>query len=299
MTLHQLHVFIVAATTLNLRQASEQLRIAQPAISHQLRLLQEEFQLKLHRKIGTGIALTRAGRLFLREAKTIVARVENLKVTLAGVATNPPVVSLNVGGSYSPSAALLPSVLARFKETHPHVTLNLRTHHRSAIERLIVGGEVDVAVLHNPPSNRSLTMEPYKNAPLVAFVASGHPLARKRYLAAEDFQEVGFIIRKPVADVRTGKQYVEALQKLGFTTNVVMRCDSLDAVKMAVRHKMGVGILYQDVIAEDAKKGEFKILSLPADTSNGKSFIVYHKTRPLSAPAVEFVKLLRIYRDKC
>jgi DNA-binding transcriptional LysR family regulator len=298
MTLHQLEVFITVATWLNLRRASEELRIAQPAISHQLRLLQEEFQLQLHRKVGRGIALTAAGELLLREAKAILSRVENLRATLAGACGAPLAASLNVGGSYSLCAGLLPSVLARFKEAYADIELNLRTDSRSIIERWIVNGEVDVAVLHNPPPNRFLTMEPYRDEPLVAFVASGHPLARKRRLAVEDLREVGFIIRKPVAGVRTGKQYLEVLRKHGFTTHVVMRCDSPEAVKMAARRQMGVGVLYKDVIAEETRKGEFKVLTLPADTSDCRSFIVYHKTRPLCAPDVEFLKLLRTYRDK-
>jgi DNA-binding transcriptional LysR family regulator len=298
MTFHQLHIFIAAATTLNLRQASEQLRIAQPAISHQLRSLQEEFQLKLHKKIGTGIALTRAGELFLREAKAIVSRAENLRSKLAGGSRLPAVASLTVGGGYSPSAVLLPTVLARFKETHPNVQLNLRTDNRRAVERLILDGQVDVAVLHNPPSNRFLTMESFRDELLVAFVTSGHPLARKRRLTAEDFRQVGFIIRKPAVGIKTGKEYLQVLRKHGFTTHIVMRCDSPEAVKMAVRRKMGVGILYNDAIADNTRKGEFKVLPLPADIGPGKTFIVYHRTRPLSALALEFLKLLRTYRDK-
>jgi len=297
MTLHQLEVFISVATWLNVRRASEELRIAQPAISRHLRHLQEELHQKLHRKVGTGIALTAAGELFLREAKAIVSRAQNLKELFATTGKLQPVTPLNIGGGYSPSAVLLPSVLARFREAHRDVQLNLRTNNRTGIEQLIVNGQVDVAVLHNPPPNRFLAMEPYRDEFLVAFVACGHPLARRKRLAMQDLREIGFIIRKPAAGIRTGKEYLEVLRSHGFTTPIVMRCDSPDAVKMAVRRKMGVGILYKDVIAEEIRKGEFKILALPPDTSNGKSFIVYHKSRALSAPAVEFLKLLRSYRD--
>jgi DNA-binding transcriptional LysR family regulator len=298
MTFHQLHIFIAAATTLNLRQASEQLRIAQPAISRHLRSLQEEFQSKFHTKIGTGIALTRAGELFLREAKAIVSRAEKLSSILASAAKTAPAASLDVGGGYSPSAVLLPSVLARFQETHPDVQLSLRTDDRRGIMRLLLDGHVHLAVLHDPPPNRFLTMEPYREESLIAFVAYSHPLARKRRLSVEDFRQVGFIIRKPAVGLRTGKEYLEALRRHGFTTHVVMRCDSPEAVKMAVRRKMGVGILYNDAIADDTSKGEFKRLSLPADIAHGKTFILYHRTRPLSPPAMEFLALLRSYRDK-
>lgn len=297
MTLHQLEIFITVATSLNLRRASEELRIAQPAISRHLRHLQDELQQQLHRKVGSGIALTAAGELFLREAKAIVTRAQNLRKIFASPLKPPPTASLNIGGGYSPSAILLPSVSARFRETHPDVQLNLRTDNRSGIERLILNGQVDVAVLHNPPPNRFLTMEPYRDEFLVAFVACGHPLARKRRLVVEDFREIGFIIRKPAAGIRTGNEYLEVLRSHGFATHIVMRCDSPDAVKMAVRRKMGVGILYKDVIVEETRKRELKMLPLPPDTSNGRSFILYHKNRPLSAPAVDFLQLLRNYRD--
>ena len=77
-----------------------------------------------------------------------------------------------------------------------------------------------------------------------------------------------------------------------------MECDSPEAVKTAVAREMGVEILYKDVIAESIRQGEFRSLKLPSGTMNGKSFIVYHKTRPLSGTALEFLKLLRKYRAK-
>jgi DNA-binding transcriptional LysR family regulator len=248
--------------------------------------------------VGTGIALTPAGEVLLREAKLILGRVENLKAKLGSASTTNPKASLRIGGSYSPSAVLLPSVLARFKKDHPDIDLQLRTDNRLTIERMILKGEIDLAVLHNPASNRLLIMEPYRAEPLIAFVAPDHPLARKKRLTLEDVREVSFVIRKPLAGSGTGKTYLQKLRKQGFTTKVAMQCDSPEALKMAVTRRMGVGILYKDVIADSIKRGEFRALTLPSDASDGRSFIVYHKTRPLSEHALEFLKLLRTYRDE-
>ena len=77
-----------------------------------------------------------------------------------------------------------------------------------------------------------------------------------------------------------------------------MHCESPEAVKVAVRRRMGVGILLKDVVAEGLKKGEFKELTLPIAGLDGKSFIVYHKTRPLSLVAQDFLKLLRAQRAR-
>ena len=298
MTLRQLHIFVIVATRLNVREASEKLRIAQPAISHQLRLLQEELHQQLYRKVSTGIALTSAGEILLREATLILNHVNVLPDKLGKASRAQTGASLTVGGSYSPSAVLLPSVLARFKKRHPEVELHLRTDSRIAIERMIAKGDVELAVLHNPPSHRLLTMELYRDEPMVAFAAPGHLLAEKKSLQVKDFRDVGFIIRKPEGGKSGGTQYLQLLSAQGFTTHIAMQCDSAEAVKTAVAREMGVGILYKDVLAESIRNGEFRLLKLPSGTMNGKSFIVYHKTRPLSETALEFLKLLRTYRDK-
>ena len=183
MTLGQLRIFIVVATRLNFGAAAEELKTSQPAISQQLRRLREELGKEVYRKVGGGIQLTAAGSRLLKEAKAILSRVDNIRARLhAEPAARRAAESLTVGGSYSPSAVLLPSLLARFKKSHPQADLKLRTDNRLNIERLVLKGAVELAVLNNPPSNRHLAIEPYRTEPLVAFVANNHPLAGKHQL---------------------------------------------------------------------------------------------------------------------
>jgi DNA-binding transcriptional LysR family regulator len=298
MTLRQLQIFVLVATRLSVQDAADELRIAQPEVSRQLRLLQEELRQHLYRKVGNRIALTRAGEVLLREASRILEQIQTLPAKLSKVSPAQASASLTVGGSYSPSVVLLPSVLAFFKKTHPALELHLRSAPRLKMEEMIVKGEVELAVLHNPPSHRLLKMEPYRPEPMVAFAAPDHPLAAKKNVSAEDCRGIGFIYRKPEADMSSGRDYFRALRKQGFDINVAMECDSPEAVKIAVGRGMGVGILYKDVISASIRKGEFKALKLPADEVKTRSLIVYHKTRPLSDAALEFLKLLRTYRGK-
>jgi DNA-binding transcriptional LysR family regulator len=203
-----------------------------------------------------------------------------------------------VGGSYSPSAVLLPSLLAHFKKSHPQVDLNLRTDNRRNIERLILKGEVELAIINNPPSNEHLAMEPFLTEPWAAFVASDHPLAGKNQLTWEDLGRIGFIMRRPVGSPSLSREFIRSLKDQGVTLKAVMHCQSPEAVKVAVSRRVGVGILFKDVISDSLKKGEFKELKLPVKESYGKSFIVYHKSRPLSPLAQDFLSLLRQRRDR-
>jgi DNA-binding transcriptional LysR family regulator len=188
---------------------------------------------------------------------------------------------------------LLPSLLALFKSTHPHVQFNLRTANRHVIEGLILNSEVDIALINNPPSNPAIVVEPYRPEPLVAFVSPNHPLASNRELTLEEFERVPLIIRKAWRAGGTTEQLLREMKKKGLNPNIAMRCDSPESVKEAVSRKMGVGILFKETIEPEVRKGEFKILKLPVKNFEGRSFIAYRKDGPLSANAQEFLNLLR------
>ena len=157
---------------------------------------------------------------------------------------------------------------------------------------------MELAVLSNPTSNRHLAIEPYHSERLVAFVARDHPLRRKKQLTWEDLGRLGFVIRQPLEGSAATAQFIRRLKDRGVKLKVVMQCESPEAVKVAVSRKMGVGILFKDVISDSLKQGEFRELTLPVEGLDGKSFIVYHKTRPLSPVAQDFLKLLRAQRAR-
>jgi DNA-binding transcriptional LysR family regulator len=148
---------------------------------------------------------------------------------------------------------------------------------------------VDLAVLSNPTSNHHLAVEPYRTESLVAFVASDHPLSGRKQLSWEDLGRLGFVIRQPLEGEGATAQFVRRLKDRGVKLKVVMRCESPEAVKVAVKRRMGVGILFKDVIADSLKRGEFRELTLPVEGLDGKSLIVYH--RPDRSPARRTFKL--------
>ena len=242
--------------------------------------------------------MTETGRVFLSDVKAILKRYERLTEKFSAAPATAKVETLTVGGSYSPSVRLLPSLLALFKRTHPHVQLNLRTANRLAIERLILNSEADIALINNPPANPAIVVEPYRPEPLVAFVSPNHPLARNQQLTLQEFERVPLIIRKAWRAGGTTEQLLGEMKKKGLNPNIAMRCDSPESVKEAVSRKMGVGILFKETIEPEVRKGEFKILKLPVKNFAGTSFIVYRKDGPLSANAQDFLNLLRRWHHR-
>ena len=298
MTLRQLEIFVVVATRLSLRAAGEELHISQSSISQHLRQLQKELGKKLHRRAGNGIGLTSEGTLLLSEAKKIFFRIANVKLRLHDKFAESIPAALTVGGSYTASTGCLPLLLARFQQTHEDIRLYLRTETGRILTRMALAGELDVAVTHNQPAYRQLTVEPFVLEPVVLCVGRKHPLAKKRRLSWGDLRNFGFVITKPRRDMGISARFIEGVKKKGFTPKVVMQCDSAEAKRAAVKNQLGIGICFKRTIEDDLKKGELVELDLPGGGSHVKSYIIYHKTRAPSDAAQDFIQLLRDHRDK-
>jgi DNA-binding transcriptional LysR family regulator len=297
MTIKQLRIFSATARYGNLTKASHELRISQPAVSKQLKLLEEEYRTKLFIRVGRGVELTDAGRAFLHNADAILTPLERLKKDLSfsqPISKNEP---LAIGGSHGASAVFLPSVLGTFRKSHPDVSVILRTNRSRALENLLLKSRLEIALISQPPRSSFLKAEPYRRQKLVAFVPMKHPLAKKRQLSAPE------LFRYPLVLNGGGRERISTSEKFlteipgGSKPNVVMRCESPLAVKTAVRNGMGVGILFEDIVQHEVKEGQFKILKLPATRLESTTYLIYHKDRPLSANARDFLNLLEQWRQ--
>ena len=299
MTLDRFKVFAAAARYRSVTRASEALHITQPAVTKQLKALERDFNANLYRRIGRGIELTEVGQAVLGKVKKILKSYNSLIPTSTASRSTAKVETLTIGGTYSPSASLLQSAMARFNESHPKAVLSLRTDNKVVIGGLVLNGDVDIAVLlTEAPPNPRLTMETYCLEPLVAFVHPQHPLAKEPRITWEELSRFGYVIRKRLGGTGATGQYIQELRKQGVYLKVVMRCDTPDGVKEAVRNKLGVGLLFRGSVENNIKRGEFKVIKLPGDACECTNYIVYHKSRPLSPLAQDFLTLLRQQRDR-
>jgi len=297
-TLNRLTIFATVAKHLNFTRASEELHISQPSISQQIKQLQEEYKANFYTKSGRGIELTEAGQLFYNNVKPILAQLEKLKGTLD---TSPRMIkaeALTVGGSHGLSAAFLPSMLAAFNKTHPRVHLTLRTDNTHAIERMVLRSHVEIGLVSNLPKSYDLIIEPFRREKVIAFVPINHPLAKKRRLSLADLMRNPLIIRGGSAGKTRIEEALRQLEISGFKPDIAMRCESPQAVKAAVKKKMGLGIIYRELVEPDARNGQFKILRLPPLNLDTTSYIIYKKDKPLSAKARSFLALLHKERNK-
>jgi DNA-binding transcriptional LysR family regulator len=294
----QFMIFAAVARHRNVTRASKELHLSQPGVSQQLKLLERDFGVKLLKRNGRGVDLTDAGWTFLNKITPILSQVEDLNRTFGAITLAPKVESLTVGGSYSTSATLLPSMLATFKKNHPRVDLALRTGNRRQIEQMLIASEIEVAlVAGHPPSDRVIA-EPFRRYKMTAIITKNHPLAKKSSVSALELAGMPLVIRGSPNRKSTTEDLLMGGPLHGVELNIALRCESPDAIKAAVRAGIGIGILYEDAVKAEINKGEFKIVKLSDLNLEGESWIVYRRDEGLMPAAVEFLRLLRAWRDK-
>jgi LysR family transcriptional regulator, low CO2-responsive transcriptional regulator len=284
MTLQQLRIFDSVARHLNETKASEELHMSQPAVSLQLKLLEQEYGAKFHLSFGQGVKLTSEGQAFLDAIRPLLIQAADITNSFKANVRAPR--SLVVGGTRNISVTLLPRIIADFKQIHPSVRVVLETDISQNLERRVLDSAVEIAIIANPSYSPHIVLEPFKKFEIVAFVASNSPLVGKRLT----FKELAQI---PLVVLRTSKTYMELIAQ-GYHPNVAVQCDEPDAVKAMVQKGVGIGVTYRNVIEHEVANGELQIIDVP-DLNKIKiqTFIVYDDRRCLSPVAQEFLKLLR------
>src|SRR5258706_11246018 len=243
MTFHQIRIFSAIARRRNVTKAAGDLRISQPSVTYQLKLLQEEFGLKLYRKNPRGIGLTADGRSLLEEIEPIMRQMEVIKAKFGQTTTGTNPGALIIGGSNGPSSWFLPSLASRFRETHPDVQITLRLESSLTLEEMVQNGEIEIAVVTAHSNSSRLTYEHCRQEKTVFFAPPEVRFPRPELSMAELAQTPLILFKRGKAGATA--QLLNQMAKAGIRANVAMRCESVDAVKNAVQSGMGLGMLYR------------------------------------------------------
>lgn len=285
MTLHQLRIFESVARHLNVTRASHELHMSQPAVSQQLKLLEAECDASFVVRIGQGVELTERGRAFLDAIRPVVKQVEQVESTFRVRSNEEKAHFFSVGGSRSHTVTVLPEILRTFKQNHPSVQFTLESNDSFTMERHILNAEVEIALINHPSYADQITYEPYKEMEIVAFALAKSPLIGKKITLEELFQ-IPLVVRRRSTTLRE-------LLRRGHKPNIAVQCDVSEAVKAAVQRELGVGILYRDTVEPDLKNRNLKVLHVPdLEKIRTQSFIIYHRSKPLSAIGRDFLHAL-------
>lgn len=288
LTLNQLRIFQLVAKYSNITRAAQEMRISQPSISRHLKALQEHFGVKFLTRSVHGIKLTNEGCQFLDAVKPILLQIDVLENIISNKGVEKKASYLKFGAGESPSISLMPKLFRLFNQTHPKVQLFLRTNHDQAIEQMLERSEVEIAITTSPSVNSKFVSEPFLSAEVVAVVSSRSPLSKKRKFSLQDLSTI------PVITKVSRRIASQIERQLGIKLNIVLECESVEAIKAAVNANIGIGFLYRDTVELDLRHGYLRKINMPPlKKLDAKWYILYKKGGAFSPNAKDFLALLR------
>ncbi|MBT2970075.1 MAG: LysR family transcriptional regulator [gamma proteobacterium symbiont of Ctena orbiculata] len=283
-TLRQMRVFTTVASHLNYTRAARELHLSQPAVSMQVKQLEESVGLPLFEHAGKKIQLTEAGKEMYQYVRTIFQTFEEMEEVLdamKGLDTGH--INIAVASTVNYFA---PRLLAGFSRQYPGIDLSLDVTNRERLMGLLKNNEIDIVLMGLPPEDIDLIYEPFMDNPLVVIAPPGHPLEKRRQIPMHRLEEEIFIMREAGSGTRLAME--RYFKEQGITIRTGMQMTRNEAIKQAVRAGMGLGVVSTHTIELEVETGRLVILDIEGFPILRHWYMVYRKTKRLSPPAKAF-----------
>ncbi len=291
----RLQVFHTVARLLSFTKAAEALHMTQPAVTFQVRQLEDYFNTRLFDRTHNRITLTEVGERVFEYAERIFdlyAQMENSVKEMTGDISG----VLLIGASTTIAEYMLPALLGDFKNRYPEVTIRLRVANTDEIVSMVENNIIDLGVVEAPVHNKSLAVELCRMDQLVAIVPPKHPLAQQERVTVEEIAQYPFISREEGSGTRDVILDYFAQANLSiYDLNVAMELGSSEAIKGAVTSGMGLSILSRATIQKELQLGTLRSIELNPILERPFSFV--HQKQKFRLRTME--ELLNFARQYC
>jgi len=291
----RLQVFHTVARLLSFTKAADTLHMTQPAVTFQIRQLEEQFNTRLFDRTHNRISLTAAGDRVFEYADHIFelyAEMENGVRELTGDISG----ALTIGASTTIAEYMLPTLLGDFNARYPEVSIHLKVSNSEGIVSMVESNAIDLGVVESPVGNKNLVVETCKQDQLVAIVPPGHPLAADVTIPFSDLLEFPFICREEGSGTREViNDYLAGLPDCSAGLKVAMELGSPEAVKGAVEAGMGVSVVSKATVQKELKLNTLVTLTLDPPLFRPLSFV--HQKQKFRLRVME--ELLEFARAYC
>ncbi len=284
-SLRQLRVFAAAAKHRSFGKAAEELHLTPPAVSMQIRELEEQVGLPLFDRSGRQVALTVTGEYLLVYVRKVLATLKDAEDAIArfrGLQTGRVAV-----GMVSTAKYFVPRMLAQFRREHPAIEVKLAVGgNREQLVALLQANEVDLAIMGRPPRELATRAEPFAVHPHAVVTPPDHPLARGEHAPASRLNDYEFIIRETGSGTRAAMEKYFADFRL--QPRVAMEMSSNETIKQAVMAGMGISFLSLHTLGLERRAGLLAVPDIEGLPVLKRWYVVNTLAKTLSPAAEAF-----------
>jgi DNA-binding transcriptional LysR family regulator len=290
MNLRHLMVFHGVAKSGSVHAAARLLHTSQPAVSRELRTLEARFGVPLFDRLPRGMRLTEAGRMLLSYAERIFgleAAAERAMRELADLEGG----HLSIGASNTLGTYLLPAFVAAFHTRYPKVTLNLEVANTQEIVKGVLDSRCTLGFVEGTVRDEAIDAieaKEFRRDRIVAVVAPGHPLAKKRELSVRLLAESPAILREPGSGTREIVEHAFTMHRVA--PRCGLQISNSEALKRATAEGGGVGWISELCVVEELRSGRLIALKTPQLSLERPLYSLRLRGRHLNRSALAFLQ---------
>jgi DNA-binding transcriptional LysR family regulator len=283
-TFRQLKLFESVARNSSFTRASEELYLTQPAVSTQIKQLEDEAGMPLFERMGKKIFLTEAGREMYEFSRSIAKKFDDVSMVLGemkGIKRGHLDIAVTSTGKY-----FAPYLLAAFCRQHSGITVNLDVTNRETLLRQLTDNIPDMAIMGSPPEGMDLVANSFMSNPLVVIAPLDHPLAHGGRIPLQTLLKESFIVREKGSGTRNAIQ--RFLEQRGLTMTTTMEMSRNEAIKHAVMAGLGLGIVSIHTLEMELILERLVVLNVEGFPVLKDWYVVHRSGKRFSAAAQAF-----------
>lgn len=289
MTFEQLAIFVAVAEREHLTKAAAAINLTPSAVSASIRSLEQHYGVELFHRIGRRIELTDAGRIFLEEARKLLARSQSVELILSELGSLQRG-SLNVFASQTIASYWLPPRLMEFHNRFPGIELQLTIGNTRTVADAVISGEADIGFVEGELDEPALAASIVAHDELVVVVGPSHPWAGKKALDVDDIRSGRWVMREVGSGTRSA--FEEALNALGIkagTLDIVLVLPSNESILCALLTGSGAATVSRLAAEQYIESGRLCEVDFPAPAREFR--LLRHKERHASKAALTLLDI--------
>jgi DNA-binding transcriptional LysR family regulator len=287
MDLDQLHTFLEIVRLKSFSKAAQSCFRTQPAVSAQVRQLEQDLNAPLFERLGTKIALTPAGQIFAHYAEQILDLRRQAQDSINEL-ERVPRGELVIAANEATCIYVLPRVFSEFKKQFPNVQILVDRSYGSRVVEAVVENQADFGITQLPVVEKRVQVAKIHSDEIQMIVPTGHPLAGLERVEAMNLAGQPLLLPKTGATRSKLAAWLEPAEEV---TTISMELDSTEMIKRFVLAGLGVGFLAATHCMEEVAAGKLAAISLAPEPMVRQIGLIYRKDKALSKAALGFIEV--------
>lgn len=288
-TLRQIEIFQTAVRHMNFSKAAKELDMSPPAITKQMKVLENQCRAPLFEHIGRRIYLTPEGEHFLKQANRVTDEMENLKKMIThNFSSENNIINLSIGHTFQ---NIIFDLIYKFKENNPNTEFNIHVESRSEQYENLSDNKRDFCIVTRANETDNIDIEKFIKTEFVLVASSKLPIAKKNNVSTNELAKETFILIDAERPAR--KPINKVLNKWDLHDLYSIELDSFVAVQGAISAQLGIGFLPETLAKKALQSGELSPVSAPKFSINIPLYIAFRKHKEMSPIQKEFMAFLK------